>query len=256
MSDFDEKPDKFSLQNSQYNFPYHYIPHFDEQGRPRISRVLGWGLDYLCYMTQITEYVVAERPKSALDVGCGDGRLLGMLKGQVQQCVGCDLSQQAIAFAKAFHPEVDYRNIDVNEIGEQFDVVTAIEVLEHIPDESIGTFIKSLIERTKPGGAIILSVPSTRIKLSRKHFRHYDEALLEKHIKMANLQLDKVYSVRLLKHRDYVYQVFLRLTVNRHWNIEVPLLNKAVWNWIWNRRFQAEKGLHIVGIYRKPAGLE
>src|SRR6185503_12913568 len=47
--------DKFALQDEQYHFPYHHIPHFGPH--PSNIRRLGWGLEYLCYQRILVERV-------------------------------------------------------------------------------------------------------------------------------------------------------------------------------------------------------
>jgi hypothetical protein len=68
-------PTRFNIQDTQIDFPYHYLPHVDRHGTRRLHRSLPWGLDYLCHMTFIADVVARHGPKSLLDVGCGDGRL-------------------------------------------------------------------------------------------------------------------------------------------------------------------------------------
>lgn len=243
--------DKFSIQEDEYIFPYHYIPHFNKRGIPQRSRRLGWSFDYLCYLKQVSEFVLAQKPNSILDVGCGDGRFLGLLGEMVTHRMGCDLSERAIKFAKAFNQEVDYRCIDANLISQQFDVVTAIEVLEHIPDDAMSSFVETLCKRTSPNGSIIICVPSTQMNLQEKHYRHYDEALLDKHMLSSGTPLQKIECVRVLRRRDILYRAYLRLTSNNFYNLEIPVMDKMIWNWVWNRRFHAERGTHIISVYKK-----
>ena len=61
--------EKFDIQESEYVFPYHYIPHFDCHGVPMRSQTLGWGFDYLCYLKHIASLVLERNPSSVLDVG-------------------------------------------------------------------------------------------------------------------------------------------------------------------------------------------
>ena len=94
-----------------------------------------------------------------LDVGCGGGVVcepLARLGGNVS---GADADARAIAVAKSHAKEnglmVKYENKPAEEIGKQFDVVLALEIIEHVksPDE----FVKSIANLVKPGGLVIFS---------------------------------------------------------------------------------------------------
>lgn len=242
---------KFIIQDKEYDFPYHYIPYFDNEGIPYRSRFLGWSLDYLCYTKQIADFIIDFNPKSILDVGCGDGRFLSLLSSEISNKVGCDLSERAISFAKAFNPEIDYRCVNAHSLTDKFDVVTAVEVLEHIPDDHISKFVSGLYNCTNPGGKIIICVPSTKMKLQKKHYRHYDESLLDKHILLSGFDLKKITTVRVLRHRDIIYKLYQIITANNFFSIAIPALDKWMWSWIWRKRYAPKKGKHIISIYEK-----
>jgi 2-polyprenyl-6-hydroxyphenyl methylase/3-demethylubiquinone-9 3-methyltransferase len=54
--------------------------------------------------------------------------------------------------------EIDYRNAAVEQIDGRFDLVTSLEVIEHVADPS--AFLKSLAARLARGGLLILSTPN------------------------------------------------------------------------------------------------
>jgi 2-polyprenyl-6-hydroxyphenyl methylase/3-demethylubiquinone-9 3-methyltransferase len=100
--------------------------------------------------------------KTALDVGCGAGLLTEPLARLGASVTGIDASPEVIAVARE-HAEamalaIDYRAGDVQELQGQFDLVTAMEVIEHVADPS--TFLKALARRLAPGGLLILSTPN------------------------------------------------------------------------------------------------
>jgi 2-polyprenyl-6-hydroxyphenyl methylase/3-demethylubiquinone-9 3-methyltransferase len=100
--------------------------------------------------------------KTALDVGCGAGLLTEPLVRLGASVTGIDASPEVIAIARehaeAMALEIDYRAGDVQELQGQFDLVTAMEVIEHVADPS--TFLKALARRLAPGGLLILSTPN------------------------------------------------------------------------------------------------
>ena len=100
--------------------------------------------------------------KTALDVGCGAGLLCEPLARLGAEVTGVDAAPELIAAARA-HAEgqglaIDYRACGVEEVDGQFDLVTSMEVIEHVA--SPVDFLRSLAERLAPGGLLILSTPN------------------------------------------------------------------------------------------------
>lgn len=101
--------------------------------------------------------------KSALDVGCGAGLLCEPLARLGADVTGVDAAPENTA-AAALH--ADGAGLDIRymagEIGSldigQFDLVTAMEVIEHVADKS--AFIAELAARLAPGGLMVLSTPN------------------------------------------------------------------------------------------------
>ena len=100
--------------------------------------------------------------KTALDVGCGAGLLAEPLARLGANVTGIDASPEVIAVARehaaAMALDIDYRAGDVQDLQGQFDLVTAMEVIEHVADPSV--FLTVLVKRLAPGGLLILSTPN------------------------------------------------------------------------------------------------
>ena len=100
--------------------------------------------------------------KTALDVGCGAGLLCEPLARLGARVTGIDASPEVIAVARehaaAAGLAIDYRAGDVQALDGQFDLVTSLEVIEHVADP--GAFLKALASRLAPGGLLILSTPN------------------------------------------------------------------------------------------------
>jgi len=169
---------KFGLQESEYRFPYHYLPSLNDRGALHLHRQLRWGLDYMTYMTCICDLIRQRRPESLLDVGCGDGRLIHTIKSEVPHVIGIDLSERAIAFARAFNSDVDFVCGDIASLSGQYAFLTLIEVLEHIPDSAMAAFLKHVARLIRHDGRVLISVPTVNVPLTKKHYRHYDLPLL------------------------------------------------------------------------------
>ena len=106
--------------------------------------------------------------KRALDVGCGAGLLCEPLARLGAAVTGVDAAPELIAVATAHAAgqglAIDYRAVGVEAVEGLFDLVTAMEVVEHVADP--GAFVRSLAERVAPGGLLILSTPN-RTALSK-----------------------------------------------------------------------------------------
>jgi 2-polyprenyl-6-hydroxyphenyl methylase/3-demethylubiquinone-9 3-methyltransferase len=100
--------------------------------------------------------------KTALDVGCGAGLLAEPLARLGAKVTAIDASAELIAVARehaaAMALEIDYRAGDVQELSGQFDLLTCMEVIEHVADPA--AFLGALAKRLAPGGLLILSTPN------------------------------------------------------------------------------------------------
>jgi 2-polyprenyl-6-hydroxyphenyl methylase / 3-demethylubiquinone-9 3-methyltransferase len=100
--------------------------------------------------------------KTALDVGCGAGLLCEPLARLGAQVTGVDAAPELIAAAREHAGgqglPIVYRACGVEEVEGRYDLVTAMEVIEHVA--SPGSFLRSLAERLAPGGLLILSTPN------------------------------------------------------------------------------------------------
>jgi SAM-dependent methyltransferase len=120
-----------------------------------------------------------------LEIGCSGGPLLNVLLSQgYSHIVGIDNSKEAIALCK----ERGFQNVFLMDgvkphfDSEQFDVIIASDVLEHIQDEKRA--VKGWQRIVKRGGIIICFVPALRILWSKhdednKHYKRYAKKTLE-----------------------------------------------------------------------------
>jgi 2-polyprenyl-6-hydroxyphenyl methylase / 3-demethylubiquinone-9 3-methyltransferase len=104
-----------------------------------------------------------------LDIGCGGGILSEPLARLGAAVVGADPSQTNVEAAKLHAAEagvvVDYRTTTAEALadeGEGFDVVLAMEVVEHVAD--LGLFISRCAEMVRPGGLMITATLNRTLK--------------------------------------------------------------------------------------------
>ena len=104
-----------------------------------------------------------------LDIGCGGGILSEPLARLGAQMVGADPSRENIAVASAHAQEsgvtVDYRATTAEDLaaaGERFDVVLAMEVVEHVTD--VDAFVATCASMVKPGGLMIAATLNRTLK--------------------------------------------------------------------------------------------
>jgi 2-polyprenyl-6-hydroxyphenyl methylase / 3-demethylubiquinone-9 3-methyltransferase len=116
------------------------------------------------------ESAVGVQGKRVLDVGCGGGILAEAMASKGAQVTGIDLADKALAVAKLHSLEsgipVEYRAISAEALAQEspraFDVVTCMEMLEHVPDPA--SVVNACAQLVKPGGAVFFSTINRNAK--------------------------------------------------------------------------------------------
>jgi 2-polyprenyl-6-hydroxyphenyl methylase / 3-demethylubiquinone-9 3-methyltransferase len=102
--------------------------------------------------------------KTVLDVGCGGGILAESMAARAQQVLGIDMATKPLGVAQLHAMESGVANLEYREIAaealaaerpESFDVVTCMEMLEHVPDPS--SVVKACSRLVRPGGWVFFS---------------------------------------------------------------------------------------------------
>jgi len=109
--------------------------------------------------------------KRVLDVGCGGGILSDSMARRGADVLGIDLSGKALKVAQlhaieAATPRVAYREVAAETLADempgQFDVVTCMEMLEHVPEPS--SVVEACSRLVKPGGWVFFSTLNRNAK--------------------------------------------------------------------------------------------
>lgn len=143
--------------------------------------------------------------ESLLDVGCGPGEITLGLADRFQRVVGIDLTAEYLDEARSMntYPHVKFVESAIENFSsiEKFDVILAVDILEHVEDPVL--VLKSFRSCLRPGGKVVVVVPnalSVHRQLGVKmgmlatpyelqahdfevgHRRYYDRPLLNQHL--------------------------------------------------------------------------
>jgi 2-polyprenyl-6-hydroxyphenyl methylase/3-demethylubiquinone-9 3-methyltransferase len=117
------------------------------------------------------EGLVPLKGKRVLDIGCGGGILADAMARQGAQVLGIDLATKALKVAQLHALEANTQGVEYREISaealaaerpECFDVVTCMEMLEHVPDPS--SIVRACATLVKPGGQVFFSTINRNAK--------------------------------------------------------------------------------------------
>lgn len=109
--------------------------------------------------------------KRVLDVGCGGGILSDSMARKGAHVMGIDLSTKALRVASLHAletetPNLQFREVSVEALADEqaasFDVVTCMEMLEHVPDPT--SVVRACARLVKPGGLVFFSTINRNAK--------------------------------------------------------------------------------------------
>lgn len=234
-------------QASEYGFPYHHLPSHNRYG-VRVGRTFRGGAEYMAYLDIVRRLVVESSPRSVLDVGCGDGRLLAELASTTDRgpsLVGVDLDEHAIELARALVPTAQFECTDVSELDGEYDAVTCIETLEHLPDDLESEFLGDVCRSVAPGGTLVITVPSDVRPVSAKHFRHYSTASLLESLAATGTNLRVVTCREIIPSRPMLERS-LKLLSNRVYSLDAAPINQLIYRLHRAPVATGARGLHVL----------
>jgi cyclopropane fatty-acyl-phospholipid synthase-like methyltransferase len=161
-------------QEEEYVFPYHYVSEFRNNFTQTFNDT--WGINYVSTIEYIFKRLKIEQFNTLLDMGCGDGRLVKELTLEFpdRNIAGLDFSSRAINLAKALNPNCSFHCLDITKKTiAPVDIITLIEVFEHIPPDISGDFIKGIYNHLNTNGILYITVPHINKAVEYKHYRHF-----------------------------------------------------------------------------------
>lgn len=210
--------DKQKVQEDQYFFPYHYSSLLSPHR----------GIPYQLINELLTKEVKYYNPKKIIDIGCGDGYF--SYSNPDLDILGCDYSEKAIGFAKAFYPEgkFEVNDITLSSPGGQFDLVICQDVIEHIETNKLKYSLFNVNRCLKTGGFIVITVPTDNRPVSDKHFQHFSLKKLKEYFFHYDYVTHKnINSSNKFKNNVYRFKLWLCY-------VTYPLV-KTKFKWIYDR---------------------
>jgi SAM-dependent methyltransferase len=145
----------------------------------------------------LRDHAPPERPLRILDAGCGTGGMLDLFRGWPDaEATGVDLSPEALRFS---HGRGHRRLVgcDLTLLpfrSGSFDVVTALDVIEHVPDDVRA--ISEISRVLRPGGILVASVPAYAFLWgphdeALHHQRRYDARQFQELVHAEGLRVEK-----------------------------------------------------------------
>jgi SAM-dependent methyltransferase len=191
-----------------------------------------------------------------LEIGCGTGHNLEMLSGHGHvDAVELDDDARSLASTRLGRPVLAGKLPDIaDEIGDRYDLVTLLDVLEHIPDDKGA--LAGTIRLLKPGGKLLLTVPANPWMWTAHDAVHHHHRRYRKR-EVARLAREAGFEIDLLSHFNtllYPPIAAVRL-VGKARNKEESddRMPSAPVNSLLNRIFAAERSL--IGRVPMPFGV-
>jgi 2-polyprenyl-6-hydroxyphenyl methylase/3-demethylubiquinone-9 3-methyltransferase len=179
-----------------------------------------------------------------LDVGCGGGLLAEAMTAEGATVTGIDLAHEALLVARLHAIEngltIDYRETSVEDLARDgadgsFDVVTCLEMLEHVPDPA--SVVRACARLVRPGGQVFFSTINRTAKAwlmavigaeyilnilprgTHEYARFIRPSELAGWLRAAGLSLDEISGVRyvpLLEHYQLSHDVDINYLACAH----------------------------------------
>jgi len=121
--------------------------------------------EYFSHARKEIDLLLPRHSEKVLEIGCGEGQTLRWLQdtGKVEETFGVEVFMGAVTTAKQYLDNILCANIEKEDVyeGEQFDLILALDVLEHL--ENPWLVLNKLVgNKLKAGGVVVASIPNVR----------------------------------------------------------------------------------------------
>jgi 2-polyprenyl-3-methyl-5-hydroxy-6-metoxy-1,4-benzoquinol methylase len=205
-------------------------PVIYHEGTTSATGYSNWMLDYR--RQQMQNFVESHQlqGKRILDVGCGDGHLLDVIKGSGAVPVGLDASEHAVEIAQQRGHMVHYGYAERDHLIEDgpFDAFVSTDVIEHVPD--LKDFLQGIHRNIKANGVGLIETPDFEKVLATQRF--YDfifdhlSYFTRRTLRLA-LELSGFEVVKLEENRD---NENLTVVVRRHEPVDFQSMHNQIQN--------------------------
>jgi len=182
------------------------------------------------FMTDVRSVVPFSPKQKLLDIGCGLGNLLAIAKEVGYICYGIDVSPFAVKYVQNRFPDIRIFEGDLGQVSlpeRDFDVITAIEVVEHLHDPM--SFFKRCALLLRHGGVLAYTTMNSDRMYApfnwrqrgvswgyinpEGHLYYFDKSTILSYFRQAGLTPIDIYKNGLWRHRSEVRASFKRLHI-------------------------------------------
>lgn len=134
-----------------------------------------WAVQHWAMYSAFLDGIPLQASLQILDLGCGSGHATRCLSHVLPNAhlTGVDLDPVSITFAKAFNaaPSIEYVGEDVFNYNPQkrFDIIFALEILEHLPAQKHYGFLDRALSMLAPGGFLLMTTPNGLDDVDEEH---------------------------------------------------------------------------------------
>lgn len=216
------------VQSNEYKFPYHYIPNLGKF--PNFCRKWDFSPSYIASINLFFDWMKSlefKKKHKHMDFGCGDGGFVNNIQNFKEfksiSFYGIDIDENAIKWANIFSQKKN--NFFIGKIenlkSNFYHSGSLIEVYEHIPPRECPSFLKSISNSLKVGAELFITVPSTELPISKKHYRHFDFSSIKNEFE----KYFKIKSMYGFEKRSFLTKLINKLFVTKNWYLETVFSN-------------------------------